>query len=237
MLAISRSVVRASAYRRTAIVPTTSLSTADLTGPAGRSRPFPAGGARIRLLFTGRLVEEKGLLELGEALASLVAAGHNVEVEIVGAAYGDTTIDLMLSRAQAAGVADRIIVSGFLEAGPDLLAAYDRADIYVLPTYGEGAVSRTVKEAFARGLPVVTTAIPQHVEFLDDGVQAVLVQPQSAPALADGISRVISDASLRGAMADRAFAFVQDYTNERSAELVAEHIRAEIARHRSTESG
>jgi glycosyltransferase involved in cell wall biosynthesis len=231
MLAISDAVVSAPGYTRTAIVPTTSLSEADLTGPSQRTRAFPTTG-RIRLLFTGRLVEEKGLLQFGEALADLVRRGHDVELELVGASYGDSTIDTMLEQATRDGVADRIIVSGFLEAGPALLAAYERADIYVLPTHGEGSVTRTIKEAFASGVPVVTTTIRSHLEFLRDGDQAVLVEPRSANALADGIERVIRDAALRDTIARNGFEWVKDYTNERSAAIVTEHLRNEIARAR-----
>lgn len=230
-LAISKSIVRGSSYKRTAIVPTTSLSRADLTGPEGRTRGWPAAGQRIRLLYTGRLAEEKGLLELGDALAQLVADGHNVEVELVGGVYGgDTTVDKMLERAEAAGLRDRIIVSGFLEAGPALLAAYARADIYVLPTYGEGSVTRTIKEAFATGVPVVSTTIRENTEFLTDGKQAVLVAMRSPDELAKGIARVIGDSTLRARMTAAGFEWVQGYTNERSGELVAGHVRDEIAR-------
>lgn len=229
-LAISRSIVRGASYKRTAIVPTTSLSRADLTGPAGRTRAWPTKGERIRLLFTGRLAEEKGLLELGEALTMLVADGHNVEIEFVGGTYGDSTIDTVLAKAEADGVRDRIIVSGFLEAGPALLAAYARADVYVLPTYGEGSVTRTIKEAFATGVPVVSTTIRENTEFLTDGEHAVLVPMRSAAELAKGIERVIGDAALRTRMTAAGFEWVQGYTNERSGELVAGHVRDEIAR-------
>jgi glycosyltransferase involved in cell wall biosynthesis len=138
----------------------------------------------------------------------------------------------MLEQATRDGVADRIIVSGFLEAGPALLAAYERADIYVLPTHGEGSVTRTIKEAFASGVPVVTTTIRSHLEFLRDGDQAVLVEPRSANALADGIERVIRDAALRDTIARNGFEWVKDYTNERSAAIVTEHLRNEIAQAR-----
>lgn len=230
MLAISKSIVRGAAYKRTAIVPTTSLSRADLIGPEGHTRAWPKDGERIRLLFTGRLYEEKGLLELEEALTTLVARGHNIEVDLVGADYGDTTIDRVLENAERDGVRDRINVRGFLEAGPELWAAYDNADLYVLPTYGEGSVPRTIKEAFARGLPVVSTTIREITEFVRDGEAAVLVPMRDAAALADGIERAIKDPSLRARIAAAGFEWVQDYTNERSGELVYGHVRDEVER-------
>jgi glycosyltransferase involved in cell wall biosynthesis len=231
MLAIAPSILRRRSYKRTAIVPTTSLRRADLTGPAGRTRPFPAAGERIRLLYTGRFFEEKGLLEFERAVKLLVDRGWDVELELVGASYGDTTIETVREQAREDGISERIVESGFLEAGPELLAAYDRADVFVSPTWGEGSVTRTIKEAFARGVPVVTTTIRENTQFLTDGQHAVLVPVRDADALADGIERVAKDPELRARITAAGFEWVQDYTNERSAEIVAGHVRDEIARH------
>ncbi|HUR77931.1 MAG TPA: glycosyltransferase family 4 protein [Acidimicrobiales bacterium] len=230
MLAIAPSIVRRRSYKRSAVVPTTSLRRAELSGPAGHTRAFPSAGSRIRLLFTGRLFEEKGLLEFIEAVKLLVDRGLDVELELVGASYGDPTIETIRRKALEHGIADRVIESGFLEAGPELLAAYDRADIFVSPTWGEGSVTRTIKEAFARGVPVVSTTIRENTQFLEDGVHAVLVSVRDADALAGGIERVAKNPALRARITAAGFEWVQDYTNEHSAELVAGHIRSEMQR-------
>jgi glycosyltransferase involved in cell wall biosynthesis len=229
-MAISQSIVRDPRFTRTALVRTTSLSKADLTGPDKRTRTWPAPGEQIRLLFTGRISSEKGLYELWDALQMLVAEGRNVHLEMAGALYDDPTKDDLLAKAAAAGMSDRITYSGFLEAGPELLAAYLRNDIYVLPTYGEGSVTRTIKEAFATGLPVVTTSVREIAEFLTDGEHAVLVPDHDAPALAKGIARMIDDPALRARVAANGFEFVQGFTNEASAAIVAGHVRDEIRR-------
>ncbi len=230
MLAIAPSILRRRSYKRSAIAVTTSLRKVELTGPAGRTRPFPKPGEPIRLLYTGRLFEEKGLLELEEAIKLLVDRGYDIQIEMAGASYGDTTIDTVMERARAHGIDHRISLVGFLEAGPELLAAYDRSDIYVLPTWGEGSVTRTIKEAFARGLPVVSTTIRENTQFLTDGVHAVLVPMRDPVAFADGIERVIKDPELRATMTANGFEWVQDYTNEHSAALVGEYLRKEMER-------
>jgi len=230
MLAISKSIVRDPNFKRTAIVRTTSLSRADLTGPAGRTRKWPAPGEPIRLLFTGRVQKEKGLFELLDAVAALVGEGRNVELELAGPTYGDPTIDLLRARADELGIGGRVTYLGFLEAGPELLGAYLNADIFVSPTWGEGSVSRTIKEAFATGLPVVTTTVREIAEFLSDGAEAVLVPRQDAPALTAGIARMIDDPALRERTTQAGFEWVQDFTNEASAAVIVGHVRDEIAR-------
>lgn len=86
------------------------------------------------------------------------------------------------------------------EVGAEALAVcYDAADVFVLATLRE-TYGMAVTEALARGLPVVSTttgAIPDLV-----GPDAgVLVPPGEVAALAEALSRVISDADLRAQMA------------------------------------
>ena len=230
MMAISQSIVRDPWFKRTVPMRTSSFSRADLTGPDARTRPFPSPGERIRLLYTGRIASEKGLFELCDAIEMLVADGYDVECDLAGAVYVDDPTIHALEARIARGLTDRVTFLGFLEAGPELLGAYERADVFVLPTYGEGAVTRTIKEAFAKGVPVVTTTIREITEFLTDGTEAVLVPRQDARALADGIKRVIDDPALRDRMTKAGFDWVQDYTNEASAALVAGYVRDEVAR-------
>lgn len=227
MLSISRSITTGRGYRRVDYVHTSSLTDADVLATAPR-RQWPAHGS-TRLLFAGRLVEEKGLLDLVAALRVLVDAGHDVVVELVGG-LGDATVDHALRTAEQLGVRDRITLTGYLAAGPSLLEAYRRSDVYVLPTHGEGAVPHTVKEAAATRTPIVTTNVAAITEFFADRQHAVLVAPRDPAALARGIAAVIEDEQLRAAMIDRAFRWVQGHTVEASAAAVVEHLRAEARR-------
>lgn len=230
MMSISKSIVRDRWFKRTVPMRTSSFSKADLTGPAGRTRPFPIPPDRVRLLFAGRIALEKGVFELCDAMELLVNEGYDVECEFVGALYPNDRTVARLKEQIARTLDGRVTFRGFLEAGPELLGAYHEADVYVLPTWGEGAVTRTIREAFATGLPVVTTTIREITEFLTDGVEAVLVPKQDPRALADGIKRVIDDPALRDSMTKAGFEWVQDYTNEASVALVAGYVRDEVAR-------
>lgn len=91
-------------------------------------------------------------------------------------------------------------------AGPALDAAYDGADLFVLPSFHEG-YGMAYAEALARGLPVIGTtagAIPDTVP----AAAGLLVAPGDATALRGAIARCLDDpatlASLRrGALAAR----------------------------------
>jgi glycosyltransferase involved in cell wall biosynthesis len=231
VLAISQAILDGCGYPRTAVVLTSSLSEEALA--TLEDLPHVEGPPGVtRLLFTGRMVEEKGLFELVEAVRTLEDRGHEIDVTLVGYTSGDTTIDHVLERAKELGVKAEIHRPGFLPAGPELLSTYRRADIYVLATYGEGAVPRTVKEAFAAGLPVVTTTVPAIAEFLVDGDQALLVPPRDPGALADALDKLIRDPDLAAALAARGRTWVQGWTNEASTKVVVDHLRDEVERQR-----
>jgi glycosyltransferase involved in cell wall biosynthesis len=72
-------------------------------------------------------------------------------------------------------------------------------------------------EYMASGRPVVATSIPSVSEILRDGVNAILVPPDSPEALAAGIKRALNDPALAKALSERASSDVRGYTWEARA--------------------
>jgi glycosyltransferase involved in cell wall biosynthesis len=72
-------------------------------------------------------------------------------------------------------------------------------------------------EYMASGRPIVATSIPSVSEILEDGVNAVLVPPDSADALREGMKRALGDISLAARISERASSDVHSYTWEERA--------------------
>ena len=70
------------------------------------------------------------------------------------------------------------------------------ADLLVLPSRQEG-LPVVLMEATSVGLAIVATAVGGVPQVLTDGVDGLVVPPDSPPALADAIARVATDADLR----------------------------------------
>ena len=87
-----------------------------------------------------------------------------------------------------------ILYVGHRDDMPQLLAV---SDIVVLPTYYPEGIPRVLIEAAAMSRPIVATTIPGVTEVVEDGVNGLLVPPQDAGALAEGIRRLLDDPSLR----------------------------------------
>jgi len=152
----------------------------------------PAGGdSSGTVLCVARLATDKGVLDLLEAFAlthaqrpcRLVYAGE-------GPLRGELT-----KRAEALGVRDAVTFLGYV-TGDDLDAAYDRADVFVLPSYKEG-FPLSVMEAMSHGLPIVTTPIRGCADHLVPDEHALFVPAGRPHELARAMLRLLEDPALR----------------------------------------
>lgn len=104
-------------------------------------------------------------------------------------------------RVAAGSLAGRVTLAGEL-AGAPLEAAYDSADLFVLPTRYEG-YGMVVAEALARGLPVVSTPTGAIPELVGD-TAGVLVPADDAVALAEALQRMLCEPDALNALREGA---------------------------------
>ena len=143
--------------------------------------------------FVGRLLTDKGLPALVEAHALLTKRGQPVALLIAG--EPDPANPASISPAVLAEWKARPGLN-FLGQVSDIGAFWRRAHIAVLPSLREG-LPMSLLEAAACGRPLVATDVPGCREIARDGVNAVLVPPNDAAALAAAIGRLADNAYLR----------------------------------------
>jgi glycosyltransferase involved in cell wall biosynthesis len=85
----------------------------------------------------------------------------------------------------------------------DMRGLLGAVDIVVLPSYREG-LPRTLVEAAACGLPLITTDVPGCREVVCDGVDGLLVPMGNSEALAQAIARLQDDPTLARRLGDAA---------------------------------
>jgi glycosyltransferase involved in cell wall biosynthesis len=114
----------------------------------------------------------------------------------------------------------RIVVTGFVSER-DKVALLSGAEALLYPSLYEG-FGLPVVEAMACGTPVLTSNVAALVETAGDA--ALLVDPGSTEAIAEGMQRLLGDAelreSLRTAGLARAAAFTWEETARRTAEVL-----------------
>jgi glycosyltransferase involved in cell wall biosynthesis len=141
--------------------------------------------------FVGRLVCEKGLVEMADAWASLRGEFPNLHWLIVGDAEShDPLPSGLLDQIRGD---PRVYWTGWRD---DLPAAYGAMDLLVLPSYREG-LPVVALEAAAMALPVVATRVPGTVDAVQHGITGLLVEPRNSHALAKAIRSYLTDPQLR----------------------------------------
>lgn len=150
--------------------------------------------------FVGRLVEEKGLLELFEAVASIRHRFPGLRFLVVGPVDSDMPDHLGPASAERAGIGDITVFAGYRDDMPDL---YSLMTVLVLPSHREG-LPRSPMEASSMGVPIVATDIRGCREVVHPDQNGYLVPVRNAGALAAAIERILADDSLATRLGARA---------------------------------
>jgi glycosyltransferase involved in cell wall biosynthesis len=148
------------------------------------------------ILYAGRLAKIKGVEVLLRAIGRLrqqpyrfVLAG-NWQLDLPPAAYGIDEKHHWRGNVKWTGYLNR----------DQLLSWYNRASIFVMPSYFE-TFGLSVVEAMMMGLPVVASAAGALSEKVDHGITGLLVEPGDAAALAEAIHKIAGDEDKRLHMA------------------------------------
>ena len=144
----------------------------------------------------GRLVCEKGYLELFEAFKHIMSEHDNVWLIIVGPEEPEKTDRISADTFKKYGIESRTRWLGAREDVPELLSC---CDIYTLPSWREG-FPRSAIEATAMGLPIVATDIRGCRQVVSDGVNGLLVSLKNVSELEKALTLLIKDEELRKKM-------------------------------------
>jgi glycosyltransferase involved in cell wall biosynthesis len=182
----------------------------------------PRQGAGLSVLCVGRLVPQKGLDMLMEAVD--VLARRDVDIRLVLVGSGPLEASLR-RKVRHLGLEERVRFEGAV-GQDDIGRYYAEADLFCLPSFAEG-VPVVLMEAMATGRPVVATRIAGVPELVDDGVSGLLVAPGSVEQLVTALERLASSTELRERMGLAGRQKVeQDFDSRRCAEQAADAFRA-----------
>jgi glycosyltransferase involved in cell wall biosynthesis len=138
------------------------------------------------------LRREKRVELLLEAVARLRAAGARARAVVIGDGPEEPRLR---ERARELGLAD----AAFLGRRDDAAHLAGGLDVAVLCSDREGC-PLALLEYMATGRPIVATRVGGVPELASDGVEALLVPPGDAPALAAAIGRLLADDALAAAL-------------------------------------
>jgi glycosyltransferase involved in cell wall biosynthesis len=175
--------------------------------PSIRRPRLPNDDGHVRILFLGKLAEQKGVFQLVEALGRLSQL-PNWRATLAGDAdynAGDGDVKQTSDAIAARGLSDRVEMPGWIEPA-EVEGLVSHADILVLPSLCEG-LPMSVIEGMAAGLAVVATPVGAVEDIIEHERTGLLVPPGDVTALANAIRRLIADPALREALGREARRF------------------------------
>ena len=151
-------------------------------------------GRPLRVVLAARLVWEKGIREFVDASAILQKQGRQIEFMLAGLP------DPGNPRSVASADAERWHEQGlvrWLRHVEDMPGLLSSVDVMVLPSYYREGVPKSLIEAAACGLALVTTDLPGCREVVSvHGVDGLHVRPRDADSLAGALANLDDDRSL-----------------------------------------
>ncbi len=172
--------------------------------------PDTAREESYTLVFVGRLIKQKGITYLLQAMAQLRGAYPSLRAYIVG---DGPLRDELSAEAGALGIGGQVSFEGFVPH-EELLAYYQKAHVFVLPSLNE-ALGNATHEALASGLPIITTNTGA-AELVDGN--GIVVPKEDASAIAQALERLLQDKALREQMAKQSRALAETMSWRKTAE-------------------
>lgn len=156
-------------------------------------------------MFVGRMDREKGLFDLVEC--GRYVCNERSDVFFIVAGNG-RDLDKLRHKTKRIGIQNRFIFLGQVDKDV-LVKLYQNATLFVFPSYHEG-LPGVVLEAMSCGLPIIATDVRGNRDLISTGENGILVPSRSPRKIADAITTLIDDETLRKKLGKNARETIED---------------------------
>jgi glycosyltransferase involved in cell wall biosynthesis len=169
----------------------------DFTSASRSTKDFIGERRDFKLVYAGSCKKNDGFGDLLDAVESLVEQGNAIRLEIVGNDGTKGAASEYKSRCdRSATLRDCVFFNGFLSE-TDYAAMLQSASCLVVPRPNcvavKAAFPTRVPEFLATGNAVITSVVPDIPEYLEDGVDVFLYDPDEPRSLENTISRAMDN--------------------------------------------
>lgn len=185
------------------------------------------GNDKIKLLYVGRIVFDKGVFELVKAVRNLKENGYNIHLNIVGDGTDKNKLQDLVS---SYSLNDDVSFIGMISDKEKLIEIYDTSDIFVLPTYHEG-FPRVIYEALIMHMPILTTFVGSIEYLMKDNYNCIRLEVKSIESISLAVEKLIKNPELRNSIAENGKQTIVDYLKDKKmshAEWVSNFVRSGI---------
>jgi glycosyltransferase involved in cell wall biosynthesis len=147
------------------------------------------------LLFVGRMITQKGIPYLIDAMPAVLEKHPDTKLLLVGRG---NALESLKKKVKTAGLERSVLFSGYMTEEM-LKEAYGTCDMFVLPSVWE-VLPIAILEAMSSSRPVVCTSAGGDAELVEDGLNGFVVPMRDPKALADKINELLDDPGKRARM-------------------------------------
>lgn len=162
-----------------------------------QAAPGATVGGRLKVLFTGALIETKG----PSVILTVASRVPDAEFELVGGGPRDYRASL-IRRIAELGLKDRVRLSGPISRD-EVLAKLAEQDVFFFPSgFAYEGFPNSVAEAMAAGLPVIASNVGAIPEMVDVSKGGYLFAPDDVAGYVEALHRLRDEPALRARMGE-----------------------------------
>jgi glycosyltransferase involved in cell wall biosynthesis len=180
------------------------------------------------LLFIGRLIPAKGLLDVIVACAQLRDQGMEFALFCVGDGPARAAAE---ARVEQLSLGDRVRFVGLVPE-QETVEFYANCSLLVFPTYHYEGFPMTVFYAVAAGMPIVTTQIRAAADYLHEPENCLWVEPRNSGMLAERIAHLLRNPAERSRIGESNRQLARKFSAVIVAQEYLDVYRELIVRHR-----
>jgi glycosyltransferase involved in cell wall biosynthesis len=150
------------------------------------------------LLFIGRFIPAKGLLDVVRACGLLRDRGQQFLLLAIGDGPARATAENEVARLD---LRNHVRFLGYIPE-EETARFYANCNLLLFPTYHYEGFPMVIFNAAAAGLPIITTRIRAAADYLKEPDNCLWVEPKSPDLLAEKIGKVLENPDLRDLMGD-----------------------------------
>jgi glycosyltransferase involved in cell wall biosynthesis len=147
----------------------------------------------FKILFVGRMVEQKNLPLLVKIIKKVLNQNYNKKISFTIIGDGPLRSDLMKSLTEESAKGSVVFVKQ--SSREEIVDYYRQSQVLILTSFYEG-FAKVFMEAAAIGLPIVATRVSGVINVIKNGVSGFIVEQADAEGFIEALSRLISNQNL-----------------------------------------
>ena len=193
----------------------------------GKARDYSSRSSKKNILFLAWLEEHKGVRELLNAVKLLHDEDFEFHLWVAGGGnLSKTAADFLKNN----DLDSKVTLCGWVH-GDEKLKLFEKCDIFVLPSYGEG-FSNSLLEAMASGLASVITDAGTARDYLENNFHAIFCEKKNVESLYISLKQLLADPQLVSLLGWNSYCLVnKDFSSQELIEYFGECVENTITEH------